>query len=380
VSAGGSPERVDPPGRPHRPWLLYGAYGFTGRLLAEEAVARGHRPILAGRDRDRVEALARELGLESRSFALDDPMALRRGLEGVGLVLLAAGPFVHTWRPVVEACLEGGVHYLDITGEPVVLEAIYGRDAEARARGVVLLPGVGMDVVPTDAAAALAVARVPGANRLELALRSGGSASGGTLRTVLEHLPAGLVVRREDRLVPARPGAREFRRTVDFGPGEIGGIRPVAPYTWGDLASAPRTTGVPHVTFYKASSPTMVRVLPVVLPLLRALAGVGPLRRWAQGRVGARGEASPSDLRRSARTRIWARASRWGRDGEEAAQEVVLEAGEGYAFTALAGIRSVEAVLERTASGAPEPLRGAVTPAGAFGAEWVLGLPGTRRV
>ncbi len=374
MTAGGFPGPVDPAGRPHRPWLLYGAYGFTGRLLAEEAVARGHRPILAGRDPARVEALARELGLESRSFPLDDPAALRRGLEGVDLVLLAAGPFVHTWRPVVEACLERGVHYLDITGEPVVLEAIYLRDADAHLQGVVLLPGVGMDVVPTDAAAALAAARVPGATHLELALRSGGSASGGTLKTVLEHLPGGLVIRREGRLVPGRPGAREFRRQADFGPGDEGGIRPVAPYTWGDLASAPRTTGIPNVTCYKASSPRTVRLLPLVLPFLRVLAGLGPLRRWAQRRVGARVDGPGPETRRTARTRIWARAGRGGGEGGDATAEGLLETPQGYGFTAVAGIRAVEEVLAR-----PE-LRGSLTPTGAFGAEWVLALPGVRRV
>lgn len=362
------------PGFP-RPWLLYGAYGFTGHLLAEEAVLRGHRPILGGRDPARVEALAGELGLEGRTFPLDDPAALDRGLEGVELVLLAAGPFVRTWRPVVEACLHRRIHYLDITGEPSVLEAIYGRDGEARVRGVALLPGVGMDVVPTDAAAALSVARVPGATHLELALRSGGSSSGGTLKTVLEHLPRGLVVRREGRLVPGRPGAREFRRQVDFGPGDEGGIRPVAPYTWGDLASAPRTTGIPNVTCYMASSPRTVRLLPMALPVLRAAAGLGPLRRWAQRRVEARVEGPDLETRRTARTRVWARASRTdGERGEVEAAEVVLETPQGYAFTAVAGIRAVEELLGRW------DLRGALTPVGAFGAEWALNLPGVRRV
>ncbi len=297
----------------------------------------------------------------------------------MGLVFLAAGPFVHTWRPVVDACLELGVHYLDITGEPVVLEAIYARDREARERGIVLLPAVGLDVVPTDAAAAWAAAEAPGATFLELALRSGGTASGGTLKTILEHLPQGLLVCRGSRLIPARPGAREFRREVDFGPGEAGGVRPVVPYTWGDLASAPRTTGIPHVTFYMASSPSTRRLLPLVLPLLRGLLAMGPLRRALQRRVGRRAGGPDEAVRAAGRARVWARAWAPGEAGEVGA-EVMLETLDGTRFTPVAGIRAVEAVLAATADGVAEPLQGALTPTQALGSSWVLGLPETRRV
>src|ERR1700722_9350476 len=98
-------------------YLIYGANGYTGGLIARSAVARGHRPIVAGRNAAAVTALAGELGVEGRCFSLDDPAALDAGLEGMTIVLHCAGPFAHTARPMAEACLRRGVHYLDVTGE-----------------------------------------------------------------------------------------------------------------------------------------------------------------------------------------------------------------------------------------------------------------------
>src|SRR6266849_1625195 len=141
-------------------WLIYGANGYTGELIAREAARRGHRPILAGRSADRIVPLARELGCESRAFALD---RIGDALDGIALALHCAGPFIRTSAPMVAACLRSGAHYLDITGEIPVFEAIMKRDADAKARGVTLLPGVGFDVVPTDCLAAMLARRMPDA-------------------------------------------------------------------------------------------------------------------------------------------------------------------------------------------------------------------------
>lgn len=171
-----------------RPWLLYGAYGFTGRLIAREAVERGHRPVLAGRDADETAALADALSLEHGVFGLDEEGALREALAGVDAVVHAAGPFSRTWRPMVEACLATGTHYLDITGEVEVFEALHALDGRASDAGVALLPGVGMDVVPSDCLAARLAERLPDATHLELALHSTGGPSRGTARTQVEAL------------------------------------------------------------------------------------------------------------------------------------------------------------------------------------------------
>ncbi len=369
-------------------WLLYGAYGYTGRLLAREALGRGHRPILAGRRREALvrlkEGLAEEgvvgaEGLELREFPLSDPEALRRGLEGVGLVLHAAGPFVETGVPMMEACLEVGAHYLDITGEVPVFEAAFERGERARGRGVVLMPGVGLDVVPTDGVAARLAEALPGAARLELALQSPGRSSAGTLRTVVEGIPGGLLVRRDGELRGAWPGAREFRREVEFGPvagegpmaGRIGGVRSVSPYPWGDLSTAYRTTGIPDITCYMATPALEARLFPFVLPVLRAVLSVPALRRFVRGWVGRGPEGPSAERRATGRVRVWGRVE----DESGASAERVIEIPEGYRFTALAGVRAVEAVL-----GMGEGASGAWTPAGLFGAGWVETLPGVETV
>ena len=361
-------------------WLLYGAYGYTGRLLAAEALARGHRPILAGRSEEKLHQLREELaegaiealGCELRAFPLQGP-ALDEGLRGVEVVFHAAGPFLETGVPMMEACLRAGAHYLDITGEVPVFEAAFERHDRAREAGVVLLPGVGLDVIPTDGAAALLAEALPSACRLELALHSPGRASGGTLQTVVEGIPGGLRVRRGGLLERAWPGRREFRRQVDFGPepagghmaGRVGGERSVAPYTWGDLSTALRTTGIGDITCYLTTPASQRRLLPWVLPLLRQVMKVGAIRRTLRSRIKDRVTGPSAEIRRTGRTRVWGRvedeAGRW--------EEVVLEFPEGYRFTSMAGIRALETVLDA------RPPAGTLTPAGAFGADWVLALP-----
>jgi short subunit dehydrogenase-like uncharacterized protein len=365
---------------PGRSWLLYGAYGYTGRLLAAEALARGHRPLLAGRSEAKLRRLQEELAKEApearacelRAFPLvgSEPDA---GLRGVEAVFHAAGPFLETGVPMMEACLKAGVHYLDITGEVPVFEAAFDRDERAREAGIVLLPGVGLDVIPSDGAAALLADALPSACRLELALHSPGRPSGGTLQTLVEGVPGGLLVRRGGQLERAWPGRREFRRQVDFGSeaavgpmaGRLGGSRSVAPYTWGDLSTAWRTTGIGDITCYLTTPDSQRRLLPWVLPLLRQVMKVRRVRRALRSRIQARVTGPDAHTRRTGRTRVWGRvedeAGRW--------EEVVLEFPEGYQFTSMAGIRALEAVLDA------RPPAGTLTPAGAFGADWVLGLP-----
>jgi saccharopine dehydrogenase (NAD+, L-lysine-forming) len=123
------------------PWLIYGANGYTGELAARLARGLGHRPVLAGRSADSVCALSEELGLERRLFTLAEPERIDEALAGMSLVLHCAGPFSRTSKPMADACLRTRTHYLDVTGEVDVFEALAARDAEARASGVMLLPG-----------------------------------------------------------------------------------------------------------------------------------------------------------------------------------------------------------------------------------------------
>ena len=149
--------------------MIYGANGYTGGLAARVATDRRLSPILAGRHAGPVRSLADDLGCESRVFDLRDPAVVATNLQGVAAVLHCAGPFSATSRPMLDACLRAGTHYLDITGEIAVFEDIHSRGREIIEAGIIAIPGVGFDVVPTDCLAAMLKRELPSATHLKLA-------------------------------------------------------------------------------------------------------------------------------------------------------------------------------------------------------------------
>jgi short subunit dehydrogenase-like uncharacterized protein len=342
--------------------MLYGASGYTGRLIAEEAVRRGHRPVLAGRSREKLAPLAGQLGLDLALVGLDDIRGLVASLEGLPLVLHAAGPFVRTSEPMVQACLAAGAHYLDITGEIPVFENSFQHDAEARSRGITLMSGVGFDVVPTDCLARYVAERVPGAHELDIAIAAIGQASAGTAKSALEQLPSGGRVRRGGALQPW-PMGKGLRR-VRFSDVE----RTVAPIPWGDLVTAWHTTGIPNITTYMALPRGAGHVLRVTYPLLKRMMAVDAVRHGAERLIESRVHGPDATARSENRSHLWAEAR--AADGRRA--QAWLDLPEGYAFTAVSAVRAVEEVL------AQKPL-GAQTPARAFGADFVLSIPGCQR-
>jgi NAD(P)-dependent dehydrogenase (short-subunit alcohol dehydrogenase family) len=219
--------------------LIYGATGYTGRLIAKAANDRGARPILAGRNLDKVKRVAEPLGLIARAFDLGDPARIDAAIKDVSVVLCAAGPFSATSQPVADARLRNRVHYLDITGEIDVFEALAARDAEAKARGIMLLPGVGFDVAPSDCLAAHLKRRLPDANDLKLYLSLGANMSRGTAKTMIEAIAAGTRMRRNGRIVSRD---RAEVGSCDFGEGE----KPTVQVGWGDVATAFHSTGIPQ--------------------------------------------------------------------------------------------------------------------------------------
>jgi short subunit dehydrogenase-like uncharacterized protein len=328
--------------------MLYGANGYTGELIAREAVRRGLRPLLAGRSAERVEPLARELGLEWRAFGLMDV-----DLSGVAVVLHCAGPFIHTSGPMAEACLAAGVHYLDITGEIEVFESLFARDAEAKRRGVALIPGVGFDVVPTDCLAAQLHARLPDARELWLAFDSGRSGiSRGTLKTMLEGLGDGGAIRVDGAIVRV-PMLYDVRE-IPF----AGGARTAMTIPWGDVATAYRTTGIPNIRVYHATSPRQIARLRRMRPLL-PLARFGMVKRALQ-RFASK-HASPTASERAA-----ARVELWGRVANERGEEVTMTMStpDGYDFTVASALAAIERLL------ADEVRPGAWTPSRYFDSDF----------
>lgn len=348
---------------PSTSWLLYGAYGYTGELIAREAARRGSAPILAGRRREPLHKLADELGFDAMVLDLNDPSSLRAALENVSAVLHAAGPFTHTSRPMVDASLATATHYLDITGEMGVFESVLHRDKEARDAGVALLPGAGFDVVPSDCLAATLARALPDATHLDLAFTSDrGSASRGTLRTAVEAMPHAGAERRNGKIV-GTPLAHDARRIqFDCGP------RWAMTIPWGDVSTAFHTTGIPNIRVYTGTPEKRIRQLRRLRPLL-PIVGTVPVKRLLQWWIGRTVVGPDAETRSGARVHLWGEV----RNDLDDRREAILEVPEGYALTASA---AVELTL-RAVAGALEP--GAWTPAGAFGPDLIAEIPGVEQ-
>ena len=335
--------------------LIYGATGYTGTLIAREAVARGERPLLAGRNAEKVGALAKELGCEWRAFDLD-----AIDLSGVELVLHCAGPFIHTSKPMVRACLAAGVHYLDITGEIAVFEPVLARDADAKRAGVTLLPGAGFDVVPTDCLAAMLKAKLPDANELWLAFHSSKDrASRGTTKTIIEGLGLGGAIRKDGRIkvVPMLYDVREIPFSV--------GKRLAMTIPWGDVSTAYHTTGVPNIRVYKSMPPRLIAKIRRTAWLMK-LAQLKPIKRFLLKRAD-RIAGPDENAREQGRTYLWGRVA--NAKGEEATMTMTVR--EGYRFTVLSTLEAIREIL----SSPKKP--GAFTPAKLFGPDFVKRIDGT---
>lgn len=344
-------------------FVLYGANGYTGDLIAREAKARGLRPVLAGRNAGAVRALAAGLGFEHAAFALEDAAVVQAALEGTALVLNCAGPFSRTAVPMAAGCIAAGAHYLDVTGEIGVFEAIAARDAAARQAGVMLLPGVGFDVVPSDCLAAHLKRRLPAATRLTLAFASRGGVSRGTATTAAENIHRGGAVRKDGVITPV--AAAWKTREIDFGDGYV---RTAVTIPWGDVATAWRSTRIPDIEVYMAAPSSTIRAMRLTQyarPILQV-----PVVRALVRRLARRGAPGPgAEARAKGWSRLWGEAAGPG----DARAVSRLRAPESYTLTVLTALLCVERVLRGDAPA------GYQTPSTAYGPDLVLEVPGVSR-
>lgn len=340
-------------------WMIYGANGYTGEMIAREAARRGLKPVLAGRNRDKVESLARELGLEARVFGLDNPEQLSRHIQGHGLVMHCAGPFSATATPMMEACLSARAHYLDITGEISVFEHAQSLNTRARQAGVVICPGVGFDVIPTDCVAAALKAALPDATHLALGFDAASSLSPGTAKTSVEGMAQGGKIRRDGRIVTV-PLAYEVRR-IDFGNGE----KKAMTIPWGDVSTAYHTTGIPNIEVFIPGSTGVIcgaKAANLIRPLL-ALSAVQKMLKAGMSRI-----TGPDDTQRAGKsTHVWGEAR--NAKGEKKTARVRTE--NVYSLTITGSLAVIEHLMQN------RPAGGAYTPARLIGPELVSRLPGS---
>jgi short subunit dehydrogenase-like uncharacterized protein len=339
-------------------WMIYGANGYSGELIAREAARQGLRPILAGRSGTVLSALAAELSLPHRVFSVDAP-----DLSGISVILNCAGPFSATAKPLIAAALAAGVHYLDITGEIDVFEHARSHDADARVASIILCPGVGFDVIPTDCVALALKQALPDATTLSLGFESRSLKSPGTAKTTIEGISAGTRVRRGGVLRTEPMGLRT--RRIDFGRG----LRLGVAFPWGDVSTAYKTTGIPSITVY-VSVPPSFRWSMLAGNLVAPLFRIPAVRERLKARAGA--TVGPDlEARQNAPTFVWGEV----RNASGASRTARVRTANGYDVT----IHGALAVLRRLLEGdAPEP--GFVTPALLCGVDLVEKLPGSSAI
>jgi short subunit dehydrogenase-like uncharacterized protein len=343
-------------------FLLYGSYGYTGNLIAEQALREGLRPVLAGRDETRLREQAQRLSLDFRVIPLSDASALDEALRATGLVVHAAGPFVLTWRKMVEACLRTGAHYIDISGEIEEFEAVAALDEKAKDAGIMLLPGAGFDVVPSDCLAAHMKQRLPSATNLKLFIYSvGGGISRGTARSGIENAQRQGRIRRGGKIVTVWPAWNVLER--DFGRGLV----KTASIGWGDVSTSYYSTGIPNVEVYMAFRPEAINFLKF-MRLIGPLMYNRPVKRFLQWFLRFRPEG-PTEAQRTKGFSLLLGEAGDGATTVKSKQRVP----EGYQLTMLTAVAIAKRIL------AEDLKPGFQTPSRAYGADYILDFPGVTR-
>lgn len=346
-------------------FLLYGANGYTGELIARFAGNYGLQPVLAGRNEKAIRALAERLQLPCCILSLNNTDALQQQLSQTQLVVNAAGPYDVTAKPMVEACLQNGTHYIDLNGDLDVFNLLQTFDEQARQKGIMLLPGSGFDVVPTDCLAVWLKNQLPDADTLEIAFAITGShLSRGTAITTLQKLGLPGAVRTNGHITPEPVGKRG--RLVQF----TGNARKqfTMSIPWGDISTAWISTRIPNIVTYTGVSRftwLFLRAQAVFNPLLRS----AWMHRLIQ-KVILRQAPGPDDNVRS-------KATSFIKAAVSNPQGQTIMAGmrcpEAYALTADATLLIAQKILSGNFT------TGYQTPASAYGADLVMEIAGVTR-
>jgi short subunit dehydrogenase-like uncharacterized protein len=341
--------------------LIYGATGYTGKLIAREAKARGMTPVLAGRSEGKVMTIAAELGLHYRVFGLDDPAIIDGSIRDMDVVLNCAGPFSSTAVPMVEACLRTGTHYLDLAGEMDDFETMAKYDTTAKKKKIMILPGIGFDVVPSDCLALYVSKKVRAPRALYLCISGLTAMSRGTMKTAIEGLTKGIRVRRNGSITKA---GRLKTREADFGSGKTRCIS----LPWGDVAMAYYTTGIGTIEEYFRLTPKTL-MYACLIHYFSWLYGAAFMRKMMNSLADKQPEGPSGERRESERSVFVATAE--GADGTTASARLVTP--EGYKLTCLTALNIAGKVLKGTIK------TGFMTPAQVFGPDLIMEIKGVTR-
>ncbi|BCA93955.1 saccharopine dehydrogenase [Legionella antarctica] len=352
-------------------FLIYGSYGYTGNLIAELSLKQGLHPVLGGRNKEKLAQQANALNLDYRAFDMNHLEETKRVLQEFIAVIHCAGPFQHTYKKMVQACLASHTHYLDITGEVLVIEQLMAINEQAKAAGVMVLPGAGFDVVPSDCLASYLKSRLPDASELVLAIgtlnngkNSGAGVSRGTARTMLEGIAAGTMIR-DKGILKTRPLSWKTR-TFDFGSSTSLLCTTVS---WGDLASGWWSTGIPHIETYMSLPKKMIR-LNKLINSVKGLFNWSPVKRYVAYKINQLPAGPTVEERENSIVKIYGEVT----NGAGKKIAALITTPNGYKFTALTAVTIMEKII---AGKAPA---GFQTPSSAYTQNLVMEIPGVTRV
>ncbi len=344
--------------------LVYGCYGYTGSLIVAQAVQQNLPIALGGRDEAKVKEMATKYGLPYEVFSTDDKEKLITTIAKYKVLLNCAGPFFRTAESFYNACIVKGVHYLDITGEYQVFEMGASLTEAAEQANVMLLPGVGFDVVPSDCLANFLKSQLPDADHLAMFLYSkGGRLSHGTAITVAESIGQKTVLRSEGKLVQVPNG--KVQKTIDWMGKKMTGTA----ISWGDISTAFYSTGIPNITIYNMLPPSVVKSMKLS-NYFGFIVGSRMVKNYMIRKIKQQPAGPSEEQRKTAKTYIYGEVS------NKAGKTIksYLELPEGYSLTALTAVDIVKRVL------AGEFKAGFQTPATAFGQDFILNFEGAKRI
>lgn len=341
-------------------FIIYGAYGYTGELITELCAQKGLKPILSGRSSEKLRPLAERYGFEYIAADIDQLQALDEAAERSAFILNCAGPFSRTIRQMLKYCLEKGLHYTDITGEITVFEIAASHHKKAQEKGIMLMPGTGFDVVPSDCLAAYLKQLLPEATALKLAFKGTGGLSHGTATTMVENIGAGGAVRKDGKITPVPYGYKSWQ--VDFNKGpEL-----TATIPWGDVSTAFYSTGIPNIEVYTAMPPASLRSMKMG-NYLGWLLKMPFVNKQLKKRIKTGGPSA--EKRAKSASYLYGEAT----DGKGKTVKASITTLDGYTLTAVTAVIIAEKIL------AGNFKTGFATPSLAYGADLIMEVTGTKR-
>jgi short subunit dehydrogenase-like uncharacterized protein len=342
--------------------IIYGSYGYTGKLIAEECRQKNLSVLLAGRDEMKLKAQSQLIGYPFQVVKISDHFRLVNLLKQGAIVIHCGGPFQHTCSQMLAACLESQTHYTDITGEYTVFEQLASFDTAAKTAGILVMPGTGFDVVPTDCLAVHLKKRLPSATHLQLAFAMvGGGLSRGTSKTMTEGLGYGGMIRQNGKLTPVMLGKKTMK--VDFGKFVVNTLC----IPWGDISTAWRSTGIPNIEVYTGMPEKAIRAAKFS-NYFNWLLKSRFIKKYVLSQIDKRPAGPSEEIRKKGKSYLWGKA--WADNGELA--EARLETMNGYSLTAKTTVLIAQKLLNENVR------TGYFTPAQYFGEGLIMEVEGTR--